>query len=285
MGHRVAPDPLVDLLALDHRAGCLGEHLHELELAPGQLEALPGDEAPGTGRPGSRARRRPPARPRRGDGCAGGGGRPPRSAPSPPPGAQGFAIQSSAPSRRPRTRWATVEPWVQTTTPRSGSISQTRSRKSQPIGPSRPRSTSSAFSFIATSSSGGRFGGLDPVLPAGGVEAPGEYAEEAAVVVDHRKTDCPVVRHVHRIFAGPRTTPRRPVGGGLSLVSAHGSARPDVEPAFTGLSHANSRFVHGEAIDRATRLEPTRDPLSLVARAAPPCPGPRAFFSRIRSRR
>ena len=141
MGHRVAPDPLVDLLALDHPAAGLGEHLHELELAPGELEAVPGDEGlelvgadldlAGDQRPASsrgwlRRRRRTTAsiRAMTSSGC------------------EGLTIQSSAPSRRPRTRWATVEPCVQTTTPRSGSIPQTRSRNSQPSGPSSARSTS-----------------------------------------------------------------------------------------------------------------------------------------------
>ena len=43
-------------------------------------------------------------------------------------GWHGLLTQSSAPSRRPRTRWATLEGPVQTTTPRSGSMPQTRSR-------------------------------------------------------------------------------------------------------------------------------------------------------------
>src|SRR5271165_6388811 len=42
-------------------------------------------------------------------------------------GWQGLVIQSSAPSRSPRTLWATVEGPVQTTMPRSGSASQRRS--------------------------------------------------------------------------------------------------------------------------------------------------------------
>jgi hypothetical protein len=41
VGHRVAPDLLVDLLALDHLTGDLGEQLEQFELATGEAEALP----------------------------------------------------------------------------------------------------------------------------------------------------------------------------------------------------------------------------------------------------
>ena len=44
VGHRVAPDPLVDGLALEHLALGPGEQVEELELAPGQVEAVAGDE-------------------------------------------------------------------------------------------------------------------------------------------------------------------------------------------------------------------------------------------------
>ena len=43
-------------------------------------------------------------------------------------GWHGFVTQSSAPMRRPRTRWATVDPPVQTITPRPGSEEHSRSR-------------------------------------------------------------------------------------------------------------------------------------------------------------
>src|SRR3954453_20647368 len=42
--HRVAPHALVDLLALEHLAGGLGQQLQELELAAREVEALPADE-------------------------------------------------------------------------------------------------------------------------------------------------------------------------------------------------------------------------------------------------
>jgi hypothetical protein len=44
VGHRVTPDLLVDLLALDHLAMRLGEQLKELELAAREADALAADE-------------------------------------------------------------------------------------------------------------------------------------------------------------------------------------------------------------------------------------------------
>src|SRR3954454_3061202 len=62
-------------------------------------------------------------------------------------------MQSSAPRRRPRTRWATEERPVQTITPSDGSRSATFSRSFQPAGPSTARSTTSTFKRIETSAS------------------------------------------------------------------------------------------------------------------------------------
>src|SRR5262249_18028645 len=45
VGHRVAPDLLVDLLALDHLTVGLGEELEQLELASGETDALAADES------------------------------------------------------------------------------------------------------------------------------------------------------------------------------------------------------------------------------------------------
>src|SRR5690242_15813223 len=42
--HRVAPQPRVDLLALEHPPVSGGEQLDELELAPGEVEACIADE-------------------------------------------------------------------------------------------------------------------------------------------------------------------------------------------------------------------------------------------------
>src|SRR5215204_420561 len=39
--HGVAPDAAIDLVALEHLAGVIGEHLEELELAAREVEALP----------------------------------------------------------------------------------------------------------------------------------------------------------------------------------------------------------------------------------------------------
>ena len=107
MGHRVAPDRLVDLLALEHLALGLREQLQHLELAPGQVHAACGGRTPGTGPRGSRARRRRAARCPRGPRRACGGARRPRTRASTSSGWHGLVTQSSAPSRSPRTRCAT----------------------------------------------------------------------------------------------------------------------------------------------------------------------------------
>src|SRR5438067_5442537 len=68
-------------------------------------------------------------------------------------GWQGFVIQSSAPRRSPRTRWATVDGPVQTTTPSSGSAAHSRSSHAQACGPSTARSMTRALSRIETTAS------------------------------------------------------------------------------------------------------------------------------------
>ncbi len=70
-------------------------------------------------------------------------------------GWHGLVIQSSAPSRSPRTRCATVEGPVQTTMPSSGSASQRRSSQLHACGPSTARSTTSALRRIETTASAG----------------------------------------------------------------------------------------------------------------------------------
>ena len=65
----------------------------------------------------------------------------------------GLVIHASAPSRRPRTRWATDDGPVQTITASPGSREQTRSRYSQLPGPTTARSTTSAFRRMDTSAS------------------------------------------------------------------------------------------------------------------------------------
>src|SRR5258708_7246484 len=44
LGHRVAPDPLVDRLALEHLALGVGEQVQQLELATGEVEAVAAHE-------------------------------------------------------------------------------------------------------------------------------------------------------------------------------------------------------------------------------------------------
>ncbi len=189
VGHRVAPDPLVDRLALEHLALGVGEQLQQLELAPGQVEAAAADEGlelvgadlqlAGDQRPGLGARR----------GRGGGGGRRLRSAPSPPRG--GRAWRSS---RRPRA--AGRAPAGRRSSGRCrrrrrgrGASRRPAPGSSQASSPSTARSSSSAFSFIATSSSGGIALLEHALLPAGGLGALGEHGDETAVVVDYRKPD------------------------------------------------------------------------------------------------
>src|SRR3954470_12191731 len=72
-GHRIAPDALVDLLALEHASLGVGEELDQLELAPGELDALAADvrleqvgadlDVAGQHRSEHARRRRPPAPP------------------------------------------------------------------------------------------------------------------------------------------------------------------------------------------------------------------------------
>ena len=44
MGHRIAPDALVDRLALEHLALGVGEQVQQLELAAGEVEAVAAHE-------------------------------------------------------------------------------------------------------------------------------------------------------------------------------------------------------------------------------------------------
>ena len=203
-------------------------------------------------------------RPRRGHGCGGGGGRPPRSAPSPPPDARAWrsSRRRRAAGRGPAGRRSS--PGCRR--PRRGRGASRRPARGTPsrAGRGAPRSTSSAFSFIATSSLRRQVGGLDAVLPAGGVEAPREHAEEAAVVVDHGKTDCAVVRG-SSLSACPRTRRRpfrRPHGQRPMVVRAR--TRTGVHRTFT---RKFSVFSRAATLARR-RLEPTRDPLSRAARGS-----------------
>ena len=138
-GHRVAPDPLVDLLALEHAALGVGEQLDQLELAPRQVDRAAVRRRPGTGRRGSR-----PRRPRSGAAAGASARRRRRTTASTramtSSGWHGLVTQSSAPIRSPRTRWATVDCPVHTTTPAPGSSRHSLSRYSHACGPSIARS-------------------------------------------------------------------------------------------------------------------------------------------------
>ena len=189
MGHRVAPDALVDLLALEDLPVRVGEELEQLELAPREVDGAGRRRRPGTGRRGSRAR------PRRPGACSSGLAARLRrrttasTRATTSSGWQGLLTQSSAPSRRPRTRWATVDCSVHDDDAEAGQLaSTTRSRNSQARGPSSVRSTTIAFSRIATSSSSGTGAGERAVLPARALEALGQHPHEAAVRVDDRES-------------------------------------------------------------------------------------------------
>ncbi len=127
-------------------------------------------------------------------------------------GWQGFATQSSAPRRSPRTRWATVAPWVQTITPRSGSIPQTRSMKSQPSGPSSDRIDDQGVQLHRRQLLGRHRARERPVLAAGALEPLDEDVNEPGVVVDDRYAKCRGLG-AHRLAARPG-----PAAGPASLV-------------------------------------------------------------------
>ena len=153
VGHRVAPDRLVDLLALEDLALGLGEQLQHLELAPREVDAAAADEGleligadlelARHERPGVDPCRGPLAAADHGLdagehllGMAGLG--------DPVVGAERAARARAAPRSsgpcRPRC-------------PGPGRAAETRSRKSQAPGPSRARSTTSALTRMATNSS------------------------------------------------------------------------------------------------------------------------------------
>jgi len=148
-GHRVAPDALVDLLAFEHAALGGGQQLDELELAAGQLDRtaldegleLVGPDLHLAGGEGDRVAARLAAPAAAHDGLDAGDDL---------LRVAGLLTQSSAPSRSPRTRWATVDWPVQTTTPSPGSSAHTRSSHSHPCAPSPARSTTTALSRIDT---------------------------------------------------------------------------------------------------------------------------------------
>ncbi len=99
-------------------------------------------------------------------------------------GWQGLVIQSSAPRRRPRTRWATVEGPVQTTIPSSGSAPQRRSNHAHAWGPRIGEVDDERGEAHRGDRVGGDGAGEHAVLPAEPVESLGENLDEAAVAVE-----------------------------------------------------------------------------------------------------
>ena len=189
MDHRVAPDPLVDLVALQHLAGVLGEHVQQLELAAGELEALAADvglEAVGADLQLARDQRAQvlagrPRRWRRTTASI-------RAITS--SGWQGFAIQSSAPRRSPRTRWATVAPWVQTITPEVGEHSADPLQELPGQRAEQRGIDEEGVQLHRRQLLGRHRPGENPVLVAGRLEALGEHVNEAGVVVDDGYSEC-----------------------------------------------------------------------------------------------
>ena len=126
--HRVAPDPLVDLLALEHLALGLGEQLDQLELAAREVDRPAADE--GLELVGADLDLADDDRalvgraPRR----ACGGARPPRRGRSAPPGGTAWSPSRRRPAAA-RARAGRPMDWpVQTTTPRPGSRAHSFSR-------------------------------------------------------------------------------------------------------------------------------------------------------------
>ena len=100
-------------------------------------------------------------------------------------GWHGLVIQSSAPRRSPRTRWATVEGPVHTTMP------ELRQRLAQPLEPA-PRLRSEHGEVDDQRAQAHRDDGVGrhragehPVLPGEAVQALAEHLDEAAVAIEH----------------------------------------------------------------------------------------------------
>ena len=99
-------------------------------------------------------------------------------------GWHGFASQSSAPSRSARTRWATVDGPLQTTTGSAGSAVHTCSRYAQPDAPSTARSIDERAEPQRDQLLDRHRAGQHALLPAARTDALLEDVEEAAVAVD-----------------------------------------------------------------------------------------------------
>ena len=186
-------------------------------------------------------------------------------------GWQGFAIQSSAPSRRPRTRWATVESL------RADDHAEPGHHPRDPLE-ERPRVVGGEHGEVDEQRVDlhrhelvGRDGTAeDAVLPAGGVEPLAEHLEKGAVAIDDRDSECSV-RSAHEV--GPRRNRVRP---DLDRSGAGRPKRGNPRPV-TGFSQAVAgMFTAGDGL--VPRLSTHRGIL-LSCRARPSsCPRPRAVF-------
>ena len=265
MGHRVAPDPLVDRLALEHLALGLGEQLQQLELAAGQVEAARRRRRPGTVgadlelADDERAGFGLAAR-RGGDGATTASIRAIASS-----GWQGLVIQSSTPRRR------AAHPLGHGRAPGADDHAEIGEHPADPLrgspsasSPSTAGSSSSAFSFIATSSSGGMRAGDLALLPAGRFGALGQHRDETAVVVDYREPD----GLLRRTTASDCMQPRD--GAIPETLRSQDFHRPIAQ--FAGKRRFSGIFPGARP---AASVPFSRDS-SLVPRTAP-CPGPFAF--------
>ena len=121
-------------------------------------------------------------------------------------------------------------------------------------GPRTERSTSRALSFIASRSSGGGPRGLNPVLPAGGLEAPRETCRKplsSSIIARRTRSHCD--------------------GSPMRYAAIDGQMAWHAVP-FTGLSHAISRLFH--VPPGAGGTDSVHEILSRAARGLISCPGP-----------
>ena len=102
-------------------------------------------------------------------------------------GWQGFVTQSSAPSRRPRTRWATEVGPVQTTTTWLGEMRADAAEVGPRLRAQHRESITIACWRMAADLFRRRRAAEHLRAPADGADALGEHADEAAVRVDDRQ--------------------------------------------------------------------------------------------------
>ena len=262
MGHRVAPDPFVDLLAAQHAIG-LGEQLQDLELARGQLEALLADVRLVQVRPDRdladrRARRRSGAAP-----AAGGGGRLPRSRRSAPRDDRAW---SSTRRRRAAGRGPAAPPMTGrcTRSPPGREDARTRARGSPNLrGRSTDRSSTSAFRRMATSVS--TVAGLDRARWSH-PSVPRRFARtcmKPGIAVDHRHPEPGLGALRGGLPPGLRVAAARATSGG-TVIDDEAEHTPERIP-ITGCLHANS----GEAGLPTTGPPAAPDVGGLASRRAP----------------